>query len=208
MPDNSRVLDAGAGTGIYRHLFDHCQYESVDFARIDKPYGELTYICDLSKIPVEDERFDGVICTQVLEHLPDPLAVLEELHRVSKRGGILFASAPLFYEEHEQPYDFFRYTRYALRSLLERANFEVRQIDWLEGYCGTLSYQFQTAARSLPIHPRCYGGGIRGITAGMMACGLRPALSRLANFYAALDVRRKLDNVGYPINYTAVAVKR
>jgi SAM-dependent methyltransferase len=203
----SRVLDAGAGDGVYRRFFGHCVYESADFGQVDKKYGELNYVCDLSTIPVENERFDAVFCTQVLEHLPDPLAVLCELHRVLKVGGTLCVSAPLFYEEHEKPYDFFRYTRYGLRSIVERAGFGVHELNALEGYCGTLSYQLGTAAAALPIRPRHYGGGAQGVLAGAAACILRPLFRLLSYFYATLDVKRKLLAVGYPKNYTLVAVK-
>jgi len=203
----SRVLDAGAGNGLYRKFFDHCVYESADFGKVDKTYDQLTYVCDLSSIPVENDRFDAVFCTQVLEHLPDPLEVLRELRRVLKPGGLLYASAPLFYEEHEQPYDFFRYTRDGLRSILERAGFDLRELNNLEGYCGTLSYQLGTAAASLPLHPRHYGGGVRGVVAGLAACVLRPLFRGLSGFYGHIDVRHKLDTTGYPKNHTVVAAK-
>jgi SAM-dependent methyltransferase len=204
----SHVLDAGAGTGRYRKIFDHCTYESADFAKLDKKYGELTYVCDLAKIPVENERFDAIFCTQVLEHLPDPVSVLRELNRVLKAGGKLYVSAPLFYEEHERPYDFFRYTRYGLRSIIEHAGFDVQQVNALEGYCGTVSYQLSTAADSLPIHPRHYGGGAKGVLAGIAALLCRPFFRQLSNFYSRVDLRCKLETTGYPKNYTAVAVKR
>ena len=118
-----------------------------------KKYRQPDYVCDLVAIPVEDARFDHVVCTQVLEHLPEPLRVIAELGRVLKPGGTLWLSAPLFYAEHEKPYDFFRYTRTAW-ALLEDAGFEVGEIAWLEGYFGTLSYQVRVAGRALPTGPR------------------------------------------------------
>ena len=52
-------------------------------------------LCDLADIPVEDARFDHVLLTQVLEHLPEPATVLGELHRVLRPGGTLWLTAPL-----------------------------------------------------------------------------------------------------------------
>src|SRR5215216_6858267 len=127
------VLDAGAGQAPYRDLFRHARYETADFVAVKgKKYVEPDYVCDLAAIPVEDERFDHVLLTQVLEHIPEPATVLAELHRVLKPGGTLWLTAPLFYAEHERPYDFYRYTRYGLRHLLDQTGFEVRELAWLE----------------------------------------------------------------------------
>ena len=133
-----RVLDAGSGRAPYRKLFGHAAYETADFVAVKgKKYREPDYVCDLAAIPVEDARFDHVLLTQVLEHIPEPAVVLAELHRVMKPGGTLWLTAPLFYAEHERPYDFFRYTRYGLQHLLEGAGFSVRAGEWMEGYLGT-----------------------------------------------------------------------
>jgi SAM-dependent methyltransferase len=113
LPSGVRVLDAGAGTHRYRHLFGHTHYESADFNEQYAP----TYVCDLTQIPVPNDRYDAVVINQVLEHVPDPLAVLIELRRILRPGGRLIYTAPLFFEEHLQPYDFYRYTQLGVRHL-------------------------------------------------------------------------------------------
>lgn len=129
---------------------------------VDKEYGRSTYVCDLSHIPVAAARFDAVALNQVLEHLSDPVAVLCEMHRILKNGGTMICSAPLFYEEHEQPYDFFRYTQFAWRHLLRNAGFDIVSLDWMEGYLGTVAYQMETASKHLSarreeLRSRCAG---------------------------------------------------
>lgn len=63
VPSGAYVLDAGAGNCLYKPLFQNKHYESADFCQIDKEYGEITHVCDLSAIPVEDCRYDLVLCT-------------------------------------------------------------------------------------------------------------------------------------------------
>lgn len=82
--------------------------------------------------------------------MPEPNVAMRELARVTKPGGQVWLSAPLFYEEHEQPYDFHRYTQFAWRRMAAEANLDVVDIGWLEGYYGTLQYQLAMAARVLP----------------------------------------------------------
>jgi len=185
------VLDAGAGDGPYKHHFDHATYEAADFQAVPgKTYAGNHYICDLAAIPVADDRYDLVLFSQVLEHIPEPAAVLAELHRVLKPGGRIWASAPLFYEEHEQPFDFYRYTQFGLRRLFEEAGFANLEIEWLEGYLGTVSYQLDVAARAADGQGRWRYAS--------------PLLRRLSGLAARADVRRRVTAVGHPKNYTLV----
>ena len=207
VPAGALVLDAGAGDTPYRDLWAGAKYESADFEQVPgKSYSENNYVCDLAQIPVDDERYDLVLLTQVLEHLPEPLEVLRELNRVLKPGGRLWASMPLFYEEHDTPYDFYRYTQFGLQHLFERAGFGVERLEWLEGYFGTLSYQAGLAA-SLPARPAAYGGGIEGLAIAIGSRAARPLARRLSGLLGRLEHRHKLTGVGLPKNYVAVAVK-
>jgi SAM-dependent methyltransferase len=202
------VLDAGAGRAPYRRLFDHARYETADFLAVEgKKYTEPDYVCDLARIPVEDARFDHVLLTQVLEHIPEPAEVLAELHRVMKPGGTLWLTAPLFYAEHEKPYDFYRYTEFGLRHLLEGAGFDVREVDWMEGYLGTLSYQARLMSRALPSSPSDYGGGLRGRALALVAKASKRIGRRVASGLSALDLRHKFVGKGLPKNYQVVARK-
>jgi len=81
------VLDAGAGAAPFRGLFAHVTYETADFGQVHKNHARFDYLCDLTAIPVPDATYDLVLCTQVLEHVPDPVAVLREFNRVLKPRG-------------------------------------------------------------------------------------------------------------------------
>ena len=207
IPAGARVLDAGAGDGRHRPLFSGAQYEAADFEAVPtKTYSENDMICDLSAIPVEDDRYDLVLLTQVLEHVPEPHTVLNELARVLKPGGHLWATMPLFYEEHDQPYDFFRYTQFGVKHLCESAGLEVERLEWLEGYFGTLSYQAKVATK-LPVDPAVYGGGLEGRAIAVGARVTRSLAWRLVGVFGRLEGRHKLTGVGLPKNFALVAVK-
>jgi len=204
------VLDAGAGKSPYRGLFKHATYEAADFAKLPSKYAPLDYVCDMTDIPVEDGRFDRVLFNQVLEHLPEPGLALAELNRVLKPGGRIFCSAPLFFQEHQAPYDFYRYTQYGLKKLFGDAGFEIVRIEWLEGYFGTLSYQFSHMYNHLPpdvASVRAMGTGWRVIYLAPLIFLTRRLALFLRGAFSRADVRWKYTASGMPKNYVVVASK-
>lgn len=206
-PENS-VLDAGSGEGLYRSLFTNTRYESTDFCQVDKTYGNVTFVSNLDHIPVKREQYDAVILTQVIEHLPCPTVVLEEIYRILKPEGRLWLSGPLFYPEHEIPYDFYRYTRYGLRYIVEQAGFEIIELQPLEGYGATFSFQLRMAIRSLPINPKSYGGGIFGFIIVGLILVAAPLFMILSKLLDHTDRLHKITEVGMCKNYCLIAQKR
>jgi SAM-dependent methyltransferase len=129
------VLDAGAGECQYRSLFEGVRYVGVDFAKGDElwDYSRLSAFAELTGLPFPDDLFDAAICTQVLEHVPEPKAVLKEIARALKPGGVLILTAPGVAEEHQAPYDFYRFTSFGLRYLFGEAGLEIEELRRLGG---------------------------------------------------------------------------
>lgn len=201
------VLDAGAGDAPYQSLFDHARYETADLKTVEKQYTDVTYQCDLTDIPVENNRFDRIVFNQVLEHVPDPAAVLTELCRVMKPGGIMLCSAPFIFDEHEQPYDFYRYTQFAYEPLFGKAGFNVDQIMWLEGYFGTFAYQLRKAGRNLPVFHPSLQGSLVGIIAMPFLLATKLFARLGAGVFSRLDLIAKIEDRGMPRNYVVLAHK-
>ena len=129
LPPGSRIVDVGAGSAPYRELFDHADYVTVDWAESQHEEARSSdIIASAQALPVSDESFDAVLMTQVLEHVPSPEGVLEEMHRVLRPGGSINLTAPLVWELHEQPHDYFRFTCYGLEALLAHAGFEAIEV--------------------------------------------------------------------------------
>lgn len=125
LPDGTSILDAGAGESVYKKLFAHCNYKAIDLAIGESRwnYANLDYIGPLHEMPIENDTFDAVLCTQVLEHLEWPRESVKEMYRVLKPDGKLFMTVPMAHPEHQTPYDFFRYTSYGLESICKHAGF-------------------------------------------------------------------------------------
>jgi len=129
----SRVLDAGAGATKYRPFFKHCRYETQDFCQYQGPlvkYSQpIDYICEITEIPLPDACLDAILCTEVLEHVVDPMAVLAEFSRLLKPGGKLLLTCPTVSYLHMEPYHFYGgFTRYWYEHWLPRRGFIVESI--------------------------------------------------------------------------------
>jgi SAM-dependent methyltransferase len=142
LPTGSRVLDVGAGGCPYRQLFKHCWYETHDFAQLQPSqlrdfsnYGEIDYVSDITVIPVDDRSFDAVICTEVIEHVPDPVAAIREMARILRPGGRIILTAPLGSGLHQQPYHFYGgFTPFWYRRVLAAEGFTDATIEANGGF--------------------------------------------------------------------------
>jgi SAM-dependent methyltransferase len=124
------LIDVGCGQQPYRAYLAHVtRIVACDY---DGNRGRVDFTCPAHAIPVAAESFDAMLCTEVLEHVPDPLAVWREFHRILRPGGQVLLTTPSYWPAHELPYDFYRYPEHGLRYLATTAGFEVMEL-WPRG---------------------------------------------------------------------------
>jgi len=122
-----RLLDIGCGNQPYRAWFPSVSYYvGCDVTSLNN-LADLVAHADIG-VPLSDRTFDTILCTQVLEHLIDPCTLFSESHRILEDDGWLILSAPMYWPHHEEPHDYYRFTRHGLQFMLTKFGFRVVRV--------------------------------------------------------------------------------
>ncbi len=110
-----KVLDLGAGKSPYKIFFKNAS----EYLRLDnRDYKNIDIVADITKkLPIKNNSFDSVVCIQVLEHIKNPKFVVDEIYRVLKNNGRCLLTTHMAAPLHGEPYDYYRFTKYALEDL-------------------------------------------------------------------------------------------
>lgn len=148
----ARLLDAGAGEGNYKHFFASQKYCGFDLAVGDAAwnYSRLDVVGDLLHLPFRDATFDACLNVVTLEHVREPARVVAEMARTLTPGGRLLLIAPHEWEEHQQPHDYYRYTRYGLEYLLTQAGMAEISISPVGGFFRLLARRLLNGLQFFP----------------------------------------------------------
>ncbi len=191
-----RLIDLGCGNMPFRS-FVSAQVAGYDSLDLFPRRTDVTYVGDVQAMPmVPSNAYDTALCLEVLEHVPNPCAAVGEIWRVLKPGARLVMSVPHLSRLHDEPHDYYRYTRHGVRHLLEQAGFEVVILVKRGGLLSFLGHQVSTT--------------LLGLTWGV------PLLRDLTWFLNEWLVTRpcwwldeQLDHAGlFALGYSAVAQKR
>jgi len=128
---HGRLLDLGCGKAPLYGFYKEFIHSNVCVDWDNSPHSSryIDLACDLNQpLPLESNSFDTIILSDVLEHIRRPDQLWQEIYRVLSPKGKILMNVPFFYWLHEEPYDYFRYTRHALASMVEEANLKIIEL--------------------------------------------------------------------------------
>jgi SAM-dependent methyltransferase len=141
LPPHSRLLDAGAGERQYERFCPHLRYVAQDFAGYDGQgdgsglqtgkwdQTRLDIVSDITAIPEPNESFVAILCSEVFEHLPNPLPAIKEFSRLLRPGGVLILTAPFCSLTHFAPLHFSTgFSRYFYETHLPAHGFRITEL--------------------------------------------------------------------------------
>lgn len=159
LPAGSSLLDVGAGECAYKPYCDHLDYLAQDIAEYDGTgdgvglhtgkwdTSRLDFVCDLYDIP-EDRQFDTVFCSEVLEHVVDPVRAVEKMARLTRPGGRVILTAPFNSITHFAPYHYCTgFSQYFYRLHFERLGFEIEELTANGGYFDVMDQELGRVTR-------------------------------------------------------------
>lgn len=212
LPAGTRVLDVGAGSAPYRALFTHCAYRTQDLAPLRPDqlrfggYGEIDYVSDATDIPAPDASFDCVLCTEMIEHHPQPVRVVNEFARLLAPGGRLLLTAPLGSGVHQEPHHYYGgFTPWWYQRFLSEAGFEQIRVEANQGsfrFFAQEAIRFAATTlpfRRLPLLPSLLWAPFWLLLLPVL-CGLIPVAAALLDRY---DREQR-----FTIGYHVTAVRR
>jgi len=142
--EDATVVDIGCGQRPYADLFGDAFCVALDRSTQG---ARPSVVADVLHLPLASACADLVFCTQVIEHVQRPQRLLDECCRIMKPGGMLVLTGPFYWPLHEEPHDYFRFTRYGLEQLARQAGL---QVVTLQNDCGSLTQLAVSLVELLP----------------------------------------------------------
>lgn len=144
---------SGERESLYKErFFDECDYTPLDFWRDQFIFEGKPSEPDRHHIPLPDKTFDILVTTKyLLEHVSEPEKVVREMNRVLKPGGEAFIIAAHIRRQHQAPYDYYRFTEFALEYLFKKCGFTDVKITATNGAMITLTYYSYFFQRQTPM---------------------------------------------------------
>lgn len=139
-----RLIDIGCGIKPYEKILSPYldQHIGLDHDASSHNLANVNLIGSAYDIPLERESCDSALCTAVLEHLEEPEQALRECYRVLKINGYAIYTIPFIWHIHEEPRDFYRYSKYGIQYLFEKTGFKIIELEALSGFWVTFGQLF------------------------------------------------------------------
>jgi len=141
IPRGNSILDVGAGELRFKEYCSHLEYQSQDFCQYDGlgdgkglqtskwDTNKIDIVSDISNIPVPNSSYDAILCTEVFEHIPDPISAIAEFSRILKKEGVLIITAPFSSLTHFAPYYYYSgFSKYFYEYHLNKNGFMIEEV--------------------------------------------------------------------------------
>ena len=195
-----QLLDIGCGNKPYKSVLDAWVEKYMGCDIVQSNLNCVDILCEANNIPLDDGLFDTVISTQTIEHVADHQGLVNEAFRLLKSDGYFILSGPMYWPLHEEPYDFFRFTKYGFSYILEKAGFTITEIKPNGG-------KWSVAGQALlhALYPQVYN--IKGLKGKLIRGILRlvGGIRGINRFFLFLE-NKWLDETN-TLNYVVVAQK-
>ena len=161
------LLDLGCGKVplylAYKNYVD--EITCADWGNTLHASSFIDFEADLNEpLRLENNMYDTIILSDVLEHIKEPQNLLNEINRILKKDGHLIMNVPFFYQLHEEPHDYFRYTKHALIYMAEKAGFEVLFIEPLGGTLQIIVSLFSNMVKNIPFLGKIIASFLQNLT--------------------------------------------
>ncbi|MEO0685126.1 MAG: class I SAM-dependent methyltransferase [Cyanobacteria bacterium J06649_11] len=133
---HGKLLDLGCGKVPFYLVYKSLVSKAicVDWTNTLHKNIFLDYQCDINGVlPFRDNEFDTIILSDVLEHIAEPQKLWNEISRILSPNGRLIMNTPFFYQLHEKPYDYYRFTEFALKRFASNSGLTILQLKSLGG---------------------------------------------------------------------------
>ena len=177
---SGNLIDIGCGDKPYEYLFRNVtKYEGLEISSTVHTSTKAEFSYDGRTLPFNKETYESVFLSEVLEHVFNPDEFLKEINRVMTPNGKLFITVPFIWDEHEQPYDFARYSSFGIHHLLKKNGFEIELSEkscsnigvlfqLLNGYLYKITYSWNIVFRSTIFLLLCFPINLIGLISGFI----------------------------------------
>lgn len=191
IPVGKTILDAGAGEMKYAKFCKHLKYISQDFGEYvpnesneglqskSWDYSHIMVKCDITAMPFEDESIDVILCTEVFEHIKNPISALEEFHRLLRPGGYCILTSPFASLVHMAPHYYHSgFSKYWYEKNLDECGFKIVELNSYGDYFSWIGQEL-----------------LRLPDVGKRYCGCKFAEDEWGKLYEVLELIKKCNSI-------------
>lgn len=190
------LYDLGCGEAPYKNFFLQYaeQYIGVDWVG-SLHNTESDVAADLNKpLPIASNTADTVVSLSVLEHLCEPQTMISEAYRIMKPNARLILQTPWQWWIHEAPHDYFRYTPYGLKYIIEKAGFIDVNVEPICGFFSMITLKLNYFSLHLIRGPQLMRWAIKALLIPLWYIG-----QWIAPWLDKIDRNWDLESSGYNI---------